>query len=623
MGRPYKQELNAISDTYKYADSFETSGIDNFFKYNCDRPLLVIGSGGSYAVAKAFELCYQSYGGFAKTVTPYELQNEKYVIGNSKVLIVTAGGNNPDTVGVYNYVRLYEPFSLCVICMSQKSKIAKLIRENKDAILFEGNIPFGKDGYLAVNSSVAMFAIVKRLLESLENNAAKKLKINTLMQQRDDLVEMLGKCTNLLVMYGGWGTPAAFDLESKCSEAGLISVQYVDYRNFAHGRHNWIDKMGDTTVIVALTTPDEILIRNKTLDKLPGNIPRILLSAEQTGSIGALELLIQIFYLTDILGDIRQIDPGRPQVPEYGSQLYHVKYNLKIQDKYLKSLLRDRKKYCIYRKLKEIKDEQWVNYFSDMYDTFVENLYKEKYGALVLDCDGTIIDEQNKVIPDNIARKLNDLLAKGIIIGIATGRGDSIISILRSTIEEKYWKKVFIGFYNGSFISTLDKEYCRQNNTTENLKKFKETIRQYPWIASKIIVKDYQLSIRESDTRKLDLYFKVLNEFRLNHGFTELKVCKSGHAVDVIEKKYGKQNLVSYVKRLQPYEVLCIGDGGEMQENDFEFLSLNIGLSAEHQNSLGKSGWNLAPAGNTRVNAVKYYFDEIEIKEGFFIYKRS
>jgi len=84
MGRPYKTELDAIADTLQYADQLDVSILYSFFECNCDQPLLIIGSGGSYAVAKGFELCYQSYGGFAKTITPYELQNEKYVIENTK-----------------------------------------------------------------------------------------------------------------------------------------------------------------------------------------------------------------------------------------------------------------------------------------------------------------------------------------------------------------------------------------------------------------------------------------------------------------------------------------------------------------------------------------------------------
>lgn len=618
MGRPYKQELNAIESTYKYTENFDISKLIPFFSHNCDHPLLIIGSGGSYAVAKNFELCYQRYGGFAKTVTPYELQNEKYVIGNSKILIVTAGGNNPDTVGVYEYTRLYEPFEICVICMSKKSKISKLISKNKDAILFEGDIPFGKDGYLAVNSSVAMFGIVKKLMDFFELNENNKININRLERQRKEIGGLLEKCTNIIVVYGGWGAPAACDLESKCSEAGLISVQYVDYRNFAHGRHNWIDKMPKTTSIVAISSAEERLIREKTLSKLPSELPRIFLASERKGSLASLELLIQVFYLVDILGDIRKIDPGRPQVPEYGSQLYHIKYNLRTQDKYLKSIVKDTKEYCIYRKKREIQDSRLYEYYDSMYDKFINELCREKYGALILDFDGTIVDNREGLIADEIAQKLNDLLSGGIIIGFATGRGDSIIMPLQKIIQKEFWGNVYIGFYNGSFIGDLEGKNSLKEGKSENLEKFYGILEQIPLIKDKLVDKGYQLSIRERDAYKLEFYFELINEIMYYYKISNVNICRSGHAVDIIGKGCSKQRLVEYIREKQLYNVLCIGDEGIVYENDFNFLSLNNALSVDHQNILGRSGWNLAPAGCRGVNATKYYFEKMMLGEGYF-----
>lgn len=619
MGRPYKQELEAITGTNKFAKKFDISILTSFFSSNCNIPLLIIGSGGSYAVAKGFELCYQSYGGFAKTVTPYGLQDEKYIIGNSKVLIVTAGGNNPDTVSVYNYIRLYEPFEICVVCLSEKSKISRLVHKYKDAILFETSIPFGKDGYLAVNSSVSMFHIIRKLMAPLEGNTDKNIEIVSLREEKSDISEILRKCTNLVVVYGGWGTPAAFDLESKCSEAGLINVQFVDYRNFAHGRHNWIDKMCDVTAIIAISTPKEQKIRDKTLMKLPDKIPKIFLSTDKNGSVAALELLIQVFYLVDILGDIKGIDPGRPQVPEYGSQLYHIKYNLKIQDTYLKSILKNKKEYCIYRKMRGMQDSQWHDYYCGVYDSFVESLLNENYGALLLDFDGTVIDCHNKNIPKTIVGKLNELLNCGITVGFATGRGDSIVDPLRNIIREEFWNRVVIGFYNGSLVSTLEKGYCSNGKKSEILQSFYELLQQYPSLSQKLVAKDYQLSIREQDSLKLNFYFELLNEIKIYHRFADIHIYKSGHAIDIIEKKFSKQSLVEYVKKNQQYGLLCIGDEGTVYENDFEFLSVNPGLSVKHQNTLGKSGWNLAPAGCTKVSAVEYYFGQIEVRENYFL----
>ena len=619
MGRPYKNELMAIKETYTYMEDVDMSILLPFFDCNCNRPLLIVGSGGSYAVAKVFELCYQSYGGFAKTVTPYELSNEKHVLANSKVLIVTAGGNNPDTVGVYNYIRLYEPFAICVICMSKNSKISKLINKNKDTLFFEERVPFGKDGFLAVNSSIAMFTIAKKVMNPLEDNFKLELEINTLSEVYHDIYGKLERCTNMIVLYGGWGTPSAFDLESKCSEAGLMSVQYVDYRNFAHGRHNWIDKMYDTTVIVAISTPEDKRIRDKTLGKLPVSMPKILLSTKKRGSLASLELLIQVFYFVDILGDIRKIDPGRPSVPDFGSQLYNIKYNLKTNDTYLKRIEKNRKNYCIYRKMNGLEEHQWYEYYCDMYDQFVKNLTNEKYGGLLLDYDGTVVDHQNKDIPSVIADKLNDLLNHGVLIGFATGRGSSMIQSVKEAINEEFWDKVYIGYYNGSYIDTLDKDGYMAKNQSQHLVQFCELLEEFPWLSNKLKKKEYQISIRDQDRQKIDLYFELLNEIKSYYEFSDIKICKSGHAVDIIEKTCSKQNMVDLFKNRQSYHILCIGDEGKLYENDFEFLSANHSLSVNHQNVLGKSGWNLAPAGCKSVNATIYYFDKIEIKDGYFL----
>lgn len=620
MGRPYKKELGAMRDTYDFIDSLDMSKLFSFFKNNCKVPLLIMGSGGSFAVAKLFELCYQNYGGFAKAITPYELKNEAKMLGSSKVLIVTAGGNNPDTVGAYNYVRLYEPFELCIICMSKNSKIARAINQNNDAILYETNIPFGKDGYLAVNSSVAMFTIGKKIMEELENN--KKLTIN--FSSCSDILPSMKQMegiNNFIVLYGGWGTPAAYDLESKCSEAGLMSMQFVNYRNFAHGRHNWIDKKRDSTMVVALVTPDDKIICKKTLEKLPNYLPIVCLETKYMGSLAALELLVKVFYFVDYLGELRAIDPGQPHVPDYGSKLYNIKYNLLTNDDFLKKVTKSTKNSAIYRKLKMIPNQAaWYDYYSNMYDIFVDRLFKDVYKALLLDYDGTICGLDGNV-SSQIIDKLNALLKNNIIIGFATGRGDSIIEQLQKNIPEQCWKNVIIGYYNGSYISDLSKEPELQRVALGKLKEFYDMVNALLPFGNELIDKGYQLSIRVTDANKLALYFEVLNELKYAYGFDDIQMFMSGHAIDIVTNDSGKQKVAEYIKSICNASVLCIGDEGRLYENDFELLTKNIGLSSKHQNKLGGSGWNLAPLGVANVKATEYYLDKIEIHENGFVLK--
>lgn len=619
MGRPYKKELEAMENTYDFINSLDVSKLFPFFKYNCNIPLLIIGSGGSFAVAKLFELCYQNYGGFAKAVTPYELKNETKMLSGSKVLIVTAGGNNPDTVGAYNYVRLYEPFELCVICMSKKSKIAKVINQNNDALLYEVSIPFGKDGYLAVNSSVAMFAIGKKIMEELEDNNS---IIN--FDSCNEIfppIEQMELINNLIVLYGGWGAPAAYDLESKCSEAGLISLQFVNYRNFAHGRHNWIDKNKDSTMVIALVTPDDKAICKKTLQKLPDYLPKLCLETQFEGSSSALELLVKVFYFVDYLGELKKIDPGQPHVPDYGSKLYNIKYNLFTNDVFLKKIAKSTKDIAIYRKLRMISDQDvWYDYYSNMYDDFVSRLCNENYKALLLDYDGTICGA-NGNISSIIVSKLKKMLEHNIIVGFATGRGDSIIEQLRKDIPKLYWKNIVIGYYNGAYISDLSSEPKFRRETVGRLKEFYDKVKSLLPFGSELIDKGYQVSIRTVDINRINIYFEVLNELRCNYGFDDLQILMSGHSIDIIEKDSGKQKVVEYIKSICNTNVLCIGDEGKLYENDFELLAKNIGLSSKHQNRMGMSGWNLAPLGVSNVKATEYYFEKIRILEDSFMFE--
>ena len=619
MGRPFKGELESLRDTYEFADSLDVSMLIPFFKHNTSIPLLIIGSGGSFAVAKMFELCYQKFGGFAKAITPYELKNMTNILGNSKVLIVTAGGNNPDTVGAYSYVRLYEPFEICVVCMSRKSKIAKEIKQNKDAVLFEVSIPFGKDGYLAVNSSIAMFTIVKNLVQEIR----KKSVIN--FERRNNLFPVLSemsKISNFIVLYGGWGAPAAYDFESKCSEAGLMSMQFVDYRNFAHGRHNWIDKNRDTTMIVALITPEDKAICIKTIQKVPDNVPILYLETKNTECEAAIELLINVFYLVDYLGEFKGIDPGQPHVPDYGSKLYHIKYNLCANDKFLKDMVKNTKKTCIYRKMKNVhKELTWYNYYSEKYDDFVNKLCAEKYGAILLDYDGTICEKDGRIHSNIVCNTINEMLRNDIVVGFATGRGDSITQQLRMIIEKKYWDKVIVGYYNGSYISSLSEDPEFQNINT--LKSFYDLVISLLPLEGKLINKNYQLSIREKDIDQLQFYFEILSEIKRIYGYSNIHIYMSEHAVDIVSNDIGKQKVVEFIREKKHVEVLCIGDEGKVYQNDFDILTRSLGISVNHQNHIGCSGWNLAPLGLSNARSTEFYFQRIKISEKFFSFEIS
>jgi predicted ATPase len=80
--------------------------------------------------------------------------------------------------------------------------------------------------------------------------------------------------STLAILYSIPLQPAAVDLESKFVEAALGCVHLADYRNFAHGRHHWLAKRGNTTAVLALTADLEKKLAQKTLQLLPPDISR-------------------------------------------------------------------------------------------------------------------------------------------------------------------------------------------------------------------------------------------------------------------------------------------------------------------------------------------------------------
>src|SRR6185437_1118634 len=161
--------------------------------------------------------------------------------------------------------------------------------------------------------------------ESLSLSAILKTRdVVDRMALLEDAVRQIGLRSHVIVLFGEFGMPAATDLESKFSEVGLASVQLTDFRNFAHGRHNWIDKHPHDTVIISIEIGDEAHLATRTLRLLPVETPVVRITVQQESTLGALIAMYSVMRLTGVFGQLRKLDPGRPGVPAYGSRLYRL-----------------------------------------------------------------------------------------------------------------------------------------------------------------------------------------------------------------------------------------------------------------------------------------------------------
>lgn len=216
---------------------------------------------------------------------------------------------------------------------------------------------------------VAYFTLISRIYgktPSLQNLIPDNLFIQNITTFTDQLYEDF----TLIVLFGGWGKPVAIDLESKFSESGIGNVLLSDFRNFGHGRHNWFDKKKIQSAIVAIISKDEEEIAQKTLDLLPSEIPKLLIRSEEQMENASLELLVKSFYLVKEIGKVKGIDPGRPGVPPYGSNLYNLKYSKLFREKAGTS---EKLKNAVMRKsgnLSFLDDEKSFMLWKDAYENF-------------------------------------------------------------------------------------------------------------------------------------------------------------------------------------------------------------------------------------------------------------
>lgn len=603
-------------------------------------PLISTGSGGSLTSALFATLLHQQTRRMAIYSTPLELLSLGDLIPNSSILFITAGGRNYDILNSFKFAAEEEPQSLNVLCATKNSVLKKLARNYEYANVFEFEPPCGKDGFLATNSLLSFNLLLLRayensfgnyykIPESLESLIHPGLSRDTFLKElRSQFIPLLSRDT-FLVLFDRWAKPAAFDLESKFAEAALGNVQAVDYRNFAHGRHNWLAKRGGQTGIIALVTPEDEKLADRTIDLISKDIPVVRLSTnKKPGQLAALDLVIKTMFIVDVIGESRNVDPGRPGVPDFGVKIYklHVPPRKTSKLPYLSI----KETAAVMRKLRSLayrpSDKNMIDFLISAFHRFVRELETARYGAIILDYDGTICEPANRYngVSPEVGALLTDLLKEGIIVGIATGRGRSVRSDLQRVIPQSFWSHVLIGYYNGSDIGSLN-ENNHPNKDLDmdpQLASFLEVIKNHEQLIgiAKSECRPKQISFEPIDTLPL---FELMNSLRNiveKYGLFGIQILESSHSVDVLAPNVTKLSLTKKVDAQVSEngfvaQSLCIGDKGKWPGNDFALLSGQYSLSSDTVSWDPNTCWNLAPLGHRCVQATSDYLKSLEFGE--------
>lgn len=632
MGRAYLDEIQELTSTYAVARGAECAAeLGAFLRERRDRPVFYVGSGGALSAARFMSTVHEQASGVpSRTMTPFELITSPFLVRESVVVIVSASGNNKDIVAAFEAAVNAEAVDVVAFTASRTGKIAKATAGLANARLFV--IPLGgkRDGFLAVNSLLSFAVVFSRACAHAFGSPPPPSSFEALQESipegfmRDAKPRPVYEKLNISVLFGTVTLPAAIDLESKCTEAGLVATLLNDFRNFGHGRHHWLAKHQETTSVIALSSERDCKIAVATLRLIPKSIPTLHVHLAGDFIAAGIAALVAIFHIVHRLGVERGIDPGRPGVPAFGSKVYSLGPKL-IQEKQRPSCsvaAMRRKLEILSGPLPRIRD-----LVASKCEQALTALTSAHYAGIVLDYDGTIVGRNGRfrdVAPD-VAKCLTALLQAGAVIAVCTGRGKSAHERLQACIPTKLQDRVLVCFYNGATCAALSQPHDQAHDLINDseaqsaLTRFNDALTgELSWALPELTLtpRRYQLSLESNGMIPLGSLFSCVARLLLEQNFSSLKCVRSFHSVDIIPRTASKLNAVTELRRRfsvpDGQEILGIGDMPEWPGNDCELLAQKCSLSVSRSSSSLDSGWNFSPPGMTGDRSLAFYLSRLK-----------
>jgi hydroxymethylpyrimidine pyrophosphatase-like HAD family hydrolase/fructoselysine-6-P-deglycase FrlB-like protein len=622
MGRSYAVELEELLRTYSWALDTCAESLADTIASSAQSPLLAVASGGSLTAAHFACLLHTQFTGrFAQVCTPYELIGSPLSLEDVAVLILSAGGSNPDVLACAEHVASRIPRYLTAVTTRPDSPLGERLQRLSWPTVHAFDTPTRKDGFLATNSLLATLVLLARAYATAFDIPVSLPPTLDLLvhpgQTWQEYVKSwapqvlpLLKRQTLVVLHGGVTKTAAADIESRFTEAALGNVQVADFRNFAHGRHHWLAVNADDSAVLSLSSPQDHQIANRTLSLIPKEIPRLRIDVDGTIA-GVISCVCQSVYLAYVAGMQKGIDPGRPHVPLFGRKLYHLNAKPRSGPGLAMS---ERMEVAIQRKsgfscrtlAARCELEAWIQYYRD----FVDKLGRSEIDAVIFDYDGTLCGPRRRCDgpSDAITKKLTALLKAGVVVGIATGRGKSVRHDLRNRIRTSALRRrVILAYHNGAEIGSLDDVTTPPETSplSNNLEGLTEQLLAIPQVAkhAEITAKGSQITIQLSKRADVSAVFEAVSRVIRDVAPPGVAVVSSTHSIDVLAPGISKLLLLTHLQQhcgrgANDSRVICIGDRGRWPGNDTDLLNHTLSLSVDEVSRDPGTCWNLSAPGH-------------------------
>ena len=611
MGKPYQRELDLIPATMEWALRQDISTLRHtWLRELGPHNLITVGSGGSLVAAEFAALLHETTSGrLARSATPLEAI-ARQTPRDTAALLLSASGSNADILQAAKLVPELGFETAATLCTRAGSPLGNVITA-QGGMAHDFPLPSGRDGFLATNSLIATLVLLYR---AATDSPSTQSVDESLWSPNSITFEGTEKALDnrtIIVLGQGWATPAAKDLETRFSEGGLANVTFTDPRNFAHGRHNWLAIHSEDTAVVSLETPASQAEATRILKFLPEGIDRLRVKSTHNGPAATIDLVVAVMKLTGTAAQLRGIDPGRPSVPKFGRRMFRAGATRYMGFREATSVAKKRKALSLSQHEKH-------DVINAALKEFVHKLKTARFTGLVIDYDGTLCARNRRFEPlaREICSELNRLLAEGVPLGVASGRGSSLHGRLREALDPQYWDRVVVGFYNGAKVANLsddvvDEEQPMPDALAEACSRLNSL---EPTLGLETVVRPQQISVQPVGwVDPVNLRTIIMERLA---GLNGVSVLSSSHSVDIVSDRTSKTVVVDSLRLEHPGCTLRIGDQGAAGGNDFELLNTGLSLSVDRVSSNLETCWNLGQPGVSGPPLTLQYLQALRGRNG-------
>ena len=335
--------LKGTEEALQLADSQDVSKLHDFLFAKPGKPMLFVGNGGMQGHYAS--MLYEQNVSIGKSTTPFMLHSmSDDVLRSCRCLLMSDGGKNMDIKDATKRMAAVNLENTGGFTSGDdpKNVLLKKLKPENVFLFPHPNTETFEDGFISVTKKFYREALLYKAFTG--ESACEQLKVDLEpshcyqyeLNHSDGPLTPLGTINHFLVVYGGYGAPAAHDIESMLAESGMVSAQVTDYRNFCHGRFifasnhtrhdyaphgNPVHAMPESdTAVILLVTPNEKNIAEnfrkigyKNRQVLPNETPIITIKTDFDNPLAAIDLHIKAsVFIADLGENHRDNNPFSP-----------------------------------------------------------------------------------------------------------------------------------------------------------------------------------------------------------------------------------------------------------------------------------------------------------------------